>query len=248
MAAHGPPAGRRRRPRRGDHHEPSRVGGVRARRGLQRSDGRLPQLQAALPHRRPQGRSIRDRLPQLRPARHPDRATPVQPDVRHARGAGGGVRIGRLPAPGDGPGDVRAVRERRDQHAQEAAVRDRADRPQLPQRDHAGQLHLPRPRAGADGDGVLRPSPRRGRVVRPLGRRASPLVDRCARHRPGSPPPAPARDGRAQPLLEADHRHRVRVPDRLVGAGGHRRPHRLRPEGARRRLGQEARAVRRRDR
>ena len=52
--------------------------------------------------------------------------------------------IGRLSAPGDGAGHVRPVRQRRDHDAPQAAVRDRADRPILPQRDHAGQLHLPR--------------------------------------------------------------------------------------------------------
>ena len=45
--------------------------------------------------------------------------------------------------------------------AQEAAVRDRADRQVVPQRDHARQLHLPHARVRADGDGVLRAA-RRG--------------------------------------------------------------------------------------
>ena len=39
---------------------------------------------------------------------------------------------------------------------EEAAVRHRPDRQELPQRDHPGQLHLPDPRVRADGDGVLR--------------------------------------------------------------------------------------------
>ena len=45
---------------------------------------------------------------------------------------------------------------------EEAAVRDRADRQVVPQRDHARQLHLPHPRVRADGDGVLRAA--RGRA------------------------------------------------------------------------------------
>ncbi len=66
---------------------------------------------------------------------------------------------------------------------QEAAVRHRPDRQVLPQRDHAGQLHLPHPRVRADGDGVLRQAGR-GRGVAPvLDRRAHPLVRR-PRHRP----------------------------------------------------------------
>ena len=40
--------------------------------------------------------------------------------------------------------------------AHEAAVRHRAGRQELPQRDHARKLHLPHPRVRADGDGVLR--------------------------------------------------------------------------------------------
>ena len=54
----------------------------------------------------------------------------------------------------------------------EAAVRHRPDGQELPQRDHARQLHLPHPRVRADGDGVLRQA-RRGRGVVPLLDRAS---------------------------------------------------------------------------
>ena len=46
--------------------------------------------------------------------------------------------------------------------AQEAAVRHRPDRQDVPQRDHPRKLHLPHPRVRADGDGVLRQA-RRGR-------------------------------------------------------------------------------------
>ena len=49
---------------------------------------------------------------------------------------------------------------------------DRADRQELPQRDHARQLHVSRPRVRADGDGVLRRMPGRGRVVRRTGSRS----------------------------------------------------------------------------
>ena len=48
--------------------------------------------------------------------------------------------------------------------AAQAAVRDRADRQVVPQRDHARQLPLPRARVRADGDGVLRAA-RRGRAA-----------------------------------------------------------------------------------
>ncbi len=49
--------------------------------------------------------------------------------------------------------------------AQEAAVRDRSDRQELPQRDHARELHLPDARVRADGDGVLRAAGRREPLV-----------------------------------------------------------------------------------
>ena len=64
--------------------------------------------------------------------------------------------VGRLPAARDRAGHLRQLHQRPDDDAQEAAVRHRADRQVVPQRDHAGQLRLPDPRVRADGDGVLR--------------------------------------------------------------------------------------------
>ena len=57
--------------------------------------------------------------------------------------------------------------------APQAAVRDRAGRQVVPQRDHAGQLHLPHARVRADGDGVLRPARRGAALVRALAARAA---------------------------------------------------------------------------
>ena len=54
--------------------------------------------------------------------------------------------------------------------APEGALRDRPDREGVPQRDHAGELHLPDPRIRADGDAVLRQAGDRCRVVRALAR------------------------------------------------------------------------------
>ena len=67
--------------------------------------------------------------------------------------------------------------------AQEAAVRHRPDRQELPQRDHPGQLHLPHPRVRADGDGVLRRAGHGRGVARVLAEDALGLV-----HRPRSQP------------------------------------------------------------
>ena len=85
----------------------------------------------------------------------------LQPDVRDDDRPGQGVGLGRLPAPGDGAGHLHQLQERAAVRAQEAAVRDRAGRQVLPQRDHAGQLHLPHARVRADGDGVLRAARRK---------------------------------------------------------------------------------------
>ena len=74
---------------------------------------------------------------------------------------------------------------------QEAAVRHRPGRQELPQRDHSGQLHLPHPRVRADGVRVLRAAGRIGRVVRLLvqgpastGTSISAFPSRCCDSRP----------------------------------------------------------------
>ena len=67
----------------------------------------------------------------------------------------------RVPPPGDRAGHLHQLQERAAARAPQAAVRHRAGRQVVPQRDHAGQLPLPRARVRADGDGVLRAA-RRG--------------------------------------------------------------------------------------
>ena len=122
----------------------------------------------------------------------------------------------------------------------EASVRHRPDRQELPQRDHARQLHLPHPRVRADGDGVLCGARHRRGMAPELDRHAHGLV-----HGPGpqrrqpAPVRAPAREALA--LLEAHRGHRVplRLPgQRVRRARGHRQPHRLRPQDALRALRQ----------
>ena len=93
-------------------------------------------------------------------------------------GAGGRRVRPALPAARDGAGHLRQLPERDDLLAQEAAVRHRPDRQELPQRDHAGQLHLPHPRVRADGDGVLRRARHRRGVAPDLDRPAHPVVRR----------------------------------------------------------------------
>ena len=87
---------------------------------------------------------------------HADRAAAVQPHVQDVHGSGRGAGGRRLPAAGDGAGDLRQLPERAAGVAPEGAVRHRADRQGVPQRDHARQLHLPHARVRADGDAVLR--------------------------------------------------------------------------------------------
>ena len=121
----------------------------------------------------------------------PHRATAVQPHVRDARRRGRGDGPERLPPTGDGAGDLRQLQERRAARPTQAAVRDRAGRQVVPQRDHARELHLPHARVRADGDGVLRPARGRGRVVPLLDRRAARVVH--ALRDPRRQPPRPRR-------------------------------------------------------
>ena len=166
----GAGARRHRRARLLDHPPPPGLGGIRPRRWLHRSPRRLQVLQEALPRRPSRGRAVRPAPEQAarRDLRlRPDRGPPLQPHVRDPRRRDGGDGRPGLPPPGDGAGHLHQLQERGPDRAPEAAVRHRPGRQVLPQRDHAGQLHLPHPRVRADGDGVLRAA-RRGRRVVPL--------------------------------------------------------------------------------
>ena len=193
MAVHAPGARRHRRAGLGDHPAPQNLAGERTPGRLHRPARGLPNVQAALPRRphrsvglRPQALKAPRRDARLRP----HRGEGLQPDVRdHGRpGQGGG--LDRLPAARDRPGHLLELQELPAVLAQEAAVRNRPDRQELPQRDHPRQLHLPHARVRADGDGVLRAARRGPAVVRALARAADELVPR-PRH-PPRPPPAAA--------------------------------------------------------
>ena len=186
---------------------PQDLGGLRAPRGLLRPARPVPrQVQAALPagHAAGGGRGPRrgsgdGQVPGLR--RRPDRAARVQPDVPDDDRAGPGGGLDRLPAPRDRAGHLPRLQDDASVRAQEAAVRHRADRQVVPQRDHARELHLPHARVRADGDGVLRPARRGPAVVRVLVPGAPGLVH-AARHQAREPAPAPAHRGGALALLE----------------------------------------------
>ena len=119
--------------------------------------------------------------------------------------------------------------------AQEAAVRHRPDRQELPQRDHAGQLHLPHPRVRADGDGVLRQAGH--------GRGVAPVLDRRSAGT-GTPTSASTRrtcgwyehpQGEAlatTPSAPSTSSTASASRQRVGRARGRREPHRLRPDDA----------------
>ena len=174
----------------------------------------------------------------------PDRGAAVQPDVPDARRRDGGVGRRRLPAPGDGAGDLHQLQERR--------VRSRgASRPfgiaqvgksfrneitpgnfifrTLEFEQMEMEFFVP----PAEADEWYRYwVDERLELAQALRRPRQPSARAAARRR------------RALALLERDERHRVPLPDRLVGARGDREPRRLRPDAAHERVRDEARVVR----
>ena len=208
--------------RRRDPDAPAHVGGVGPRRELHRPARAVHgQVQEALARGPPRARrQRRAALPRVR--RRAGRRAPVQPDVRDLHGPRARGRGADLPAPRDRAGHLRQLQERAPVRAPQAAVRHRPDRQGVPQRDHARQLHLPHARVRADGDRVLRAAAPRRREWHQRW-----MDDRMRwytgpRHPARPPAAARARRGRAVPLLGRHERHRVPVPDGLVGAGGHR--------------------------
>ena len=117
----------------------------------------------------------------------------------------------------------------------QAAVRDRAGRQVVSQRDHA-RATSSSARASSSRwrwSSSCRPTTRRRWFEYWIGERAR-LVHSSSASAPSHLRLRAARPRRALPLLVADQRHRVPVPDRLVGARGDRQPRRLRPAPARR--------------
>ena len=228
VALDGAAPRRRRRSRRRDPHGARRSGrrAVTSPRSPTRSSTAATARSASAPTSFPSRARAR-----TAGEGHLHRGPQLQPDVQDARRSGRERHVGRVPPARDRAGHLRQLQERADHDAQEAAVRYRADRQVVPQRDHARQLHLPHARVRADGDGVLRPARRSAEVVRVLGRRALPLVHR-PRHPRGQAAHPPARDRRALALLGRHERPRVRLPVGLGRARRHRQPRRLRPHPA----------------
>ena len=139
----------------------------------------------------------------------PDRGARVQPDVRDDDRPREGGRLDRLPAAGDRAGHLPRLQAGAAVRAPQAAVRHRPGRQVVPQRDHAGQLHLPHARVRADGDGVLRPA-RRGRAGGTSTGSRSASTGTCGSASSPSDLRLRAHDaGRAVALLVRDERRRV---------------------------------------
>ena len=174
MARYGRAARRRRRLRLLDHHASAHVAGLGARRPVPRRAGRLQSLQASLSPRSFEGYL---EVSGLRQQRLVYRTAQLQPDDEDAGRADGRHGVDGVPAAGDRSGHLRQLQERLSDRAQAAAVRHRADRQVVPQRDHARQLHVPRSRVRTGGARVFRPGRRQGHgCVSGVGRPAQGVV------------------------------------------------------------------------
>ena len=189
---------------------------------------------------------VRRKLHQVQPRerRAAQRAQGLQPDVQDLRRRDGGRIVDHLPAARDGAGHVRPVQERARGRAQEAALRHRANRQGVPQRDQPAQLHLPLARVRADGSRIFRQAGHRPRVAGKVEGGPARLV-RGHRH-PAREDPRPDRAGRRPRVLFAGHlRSRIRISVRHPGTRGHRPSRQLRSHAARRSQRQAARIFRR---
>ena len=132
-----------------------RSGRPTATSALHGPDGRMPRLPAPLPRRRPRERSS----PRSRASTRakalilPRRAPSTSCSRRRRTGEGERNEVYLRPETAQG---IFVNFQNVCSRAAQAAVRHRADRQVVPQRDHARQLHLPHARVRADGDAVLR--------------------------------------------------------------------------------------------
>ena len=227
-----------------DHPQPAGLGGIRPRRRLHRPARRLPHLQAAVPRRpartgelRPQPSKRARRDTRLRP----HRGAAVQPHVRDARRRAAGRGARGVPPPGDGAGHLHQLQERRPARAAEAAVRHRAGRQVVPQRDHARATSSSASASSSRWrwSSSSRP-PRRDAMVRVLDRRSGSAGTSSLGLRESHLRVREHDADGALALLQRDERHRVPLPDRLAGARGNREPRRLRPHAAHAALGRRS--------
>ena len=175
---------------------------------------------------------------------HAHRAAAVQPHVQDVHGAGGGAGRRRLPAAGDGAGDLRQLPQRAAERRGRRfpfgiAQIGKAFRNEITpgnfifrtrEFEQMEMQFFVKP--GTDAEWFEYWREQRMQWHRALGLDA------------GAAPVAPARPRRAGPLRPRGVRHPVRVPVRLAGDRGHPQPRRLRPRPPPGVLGQEARVLR----
>ena len=211
----------------GDDPPSAGLGGVGPRRGLHRPARRLPHLQAALPRRQARGLAVRQEA--VEAARgvlrvRPDRAAPVQPHVRdHGRPGGRGGR----PRRSSGRRRRRASSSTSRTSLQLARRRPPFGIAQVGKsfrNEITPGNFLFRVREFEQMEMEFFVPPARGRAVVPLLDRRPVRVVRQVRAAAVAAARAGARAGGALALLPGDERHRVRLPDRLVGARGRRQP------------------------
>src|SRR5579872_6340144 len=119
VARHGRTARRRRGIRFFHYHAPAYMEGLRTRRRLSRSHGRLQGLQTPLSGGPSQ---VARPMPGLRKQKFTHRAAQLQFDDEDARGADGRYGFGSVPSPRNRSGHLRQLQEHLSDGAQEAAV------------------------------------------------------------------------------------------------------------------------------
>ncbi len=233
-----------------DPHAPAGLGGLRPRRRLHRPAGRLQGVQATLPRRPAHGRAVPAQAVEApgRVRRRAHRGAAVQPDVQDLHGPGRGHGERRLPAAGDRAGHLRQLRERAEHRR---ARRCRSASPRSASRSATRSRPATSSSAPASSS-RWRWSSSSSRARTRSGTSTGSTSALGWYHKLGIRPEnlrlRAARQRRAGALRQGLRRRRVPVPVRLVGARGHRQPHRLRPEAPRRvqRQGPAATSTRRR--
>ena len=230
-------ARRHRRDRLGDHPAPAGLGGVGAPGRVHRPAGRLQDLQAALPRRQARGRAVRPQALQApgRGARlRAHRRARVQPHVRDPRRAGARTPP-RSPtcAPRPPRGSSSTSRTCSSSRARSRRSGSRRSASRFATRSRPGNfIFRTREFEQMEMEFFVPPDEaerwhehwidERMRWYTDLGIRPDHLILR-------------AHDADELSHYSQRHlRHRVPVPDGLVGARGHRQPRRLRPHPARR--------------
>ncbi len=246
MARRGPGARRHGRPRRRDPDAPEDLGGLGPPRGVHRPARAVPgRVQEALARGPPargaarrRGRRGRDPLPRVR--RRALGADAVQPHVRDPHGprrseSGSEVYLRPETAQGIFVNFKNVLQFARKKPPFGIAQIGKAFRNEI---TPGNFIFRTREFEQMEIEFFVPPAEAPEWHKRWMDERMRWYTDLGIRDRP--PAAARARRRRALALLQRHLRHRVPVPDGLLGAGGHRQPRRLRPHPAREVLRREA--------